>query len=248
MILETFGQIIYIRMRRKDLLQIFIILVLIAAISNCKKKDETVSPYYRIEMDKNHRLSVVSFYGENELSLNKTFTYSSKEITIADRDFIANRVYHESRKTFFLNINGLADSSIREEMGMRYVTYYQYDNDNYLITSQECPKCPKKIYSYKNGNMTTALYADTEGIGDFYQYNSLINIIDIFRFEGSFVGHLNKNLILSYYNTAGPTAGSKVPIIYEYELNQEGLVTRRIEYRQDHPADKSTCNFEYVIK
>lgn len=209
-------------------------------IHSCKKDttdsdSESNSDKYIIEMNQNYRISrVIHLVGNNDSDYVKLYTYSDKDV----------KIYNEGvlMITYFLNNAGLADSSTD---GI-YRNYYHYDDSKYLISMESNDL--RFIYIYANGNRTGGSRTQYSAQ---YQYNSLINIIDIDEFQGEYLGKLNKNLLQSK-SFMFTMASDGYQIDYQYELNAAGLVVKRTGIttynRPNSKPDNTISYFEYIVK
>ena len=101
-------------------------------------------------------------------------------------------------------------------------------------------------YYYANGNRT---YSSGIHYSCQYNYNTMVNIVDIDLFQGLYLGNLNKNLIQSK-QLMFTMASDSYSNVYQYELNSIGLVIRRIEtttYNRNRSTPKKRVSaFEYI--
>lgn len=228
------------------------VILVILLIQSCTKESEkdkivTLNDKYITEMNTGYRFSRVTYLGTYPGSgYDKLFTYSEKEVKVT---------YFNSGNlisTYFLNNNGLADSCIE---GSKLIKY-QYDNDNYLISFSSFPTIwtfPQNIFGYKDGNR---IFASDEinSVPSYYEFNSLLNFIDIESFHGSFLGRLNKNLISKKNVRLGAHGNEQASTDYEYILNAKGLVVQRTGITTDFrnkinpTTTKIITYFEYIIK
>ena len=238
----------------KNIYRISGIILLILSVHSCKKgkqgleNDNSISEKYTIEMKSDYSISKITYNDSNNVIVyNKTYYYLGSIVKVTETD-VNNNLNRSS--TYFLNRIGLADSCIDSAYNNSiliyiYRTKYQYNNYNYLTSFDDGSKTIH--FEYENGNKTTA---DGIHYSARFQYNTLINIIDIDLFQGSYLGKLNKNLTLSsqYQFTMGSDDLSNV---YQYETNSEGLVVQRIGTttynRLGSSPTKLTTKFEYLI-
>jgi hypothetical protein len=216
--------------------EVSLLILSICLIHSCSKKDTTESESdndkYLIVMYADYRISSVTHItGNNIVEFKRSFEYSDKYVKVYTGGLLTN--------TYFLNNNGLADSSNNPRVK------YQYNNDSYLI-SQSTSAVPI-YYEYLNGNRTKFTWGTNK---TYYQYNSMINIIDIDSYYGSYLGKLNKNLKQSS-RLEFPMASNGVYTTYQYTLNSDGLVIQRIAistYNSGVSPQKTVTDFEYSVK
>jgi len=211
-----------------------ILIFSICLIYSCCKKDTTESyeDKYVIVMNEDYRISSVTHItGNNIVEFERSFDYSDKYVKVYKGGILTN--------TYFLNNNGLADSSNNPRVK------YQYNNDTYLI-SQSTSSIPI-YYEYSNGNRTKFTWGTSKA---YYQYTSLANIIDIDSFYGSYLGKLNKNLKQSA-RLEFQMASNGVSTTYQYTLNSAGFVIQRVAvstYNSGVSPKKTVTDFEYSVK
>jgi predicted small secreted protein len=214
--------------------EVSLLILSICLIHSCCKKDitESESDKYLIVMNEVYRISSVTHIkGNNTVEYVRTLEYSDKYVKVYTGGILTN--------TYFLNNNGLADSSNNPRVK------YQYNNESYLI-SQSTSAVPIN-YEYSNGNRTKFTWGTNKA---YYQYNSLINIIDIDSFFGSYLGKLNRNLKQSS-RLEFLKASSGVSTTYKYTLNSAGLVIQRVAvstYTSGVSPKKTVTDFEYSVK
>lgn len=175
--------------------------------------------------------SVTHIVGKNVVEIERSFEYSDKYIKVYTGGILTS--------TYFLNNNGLADSCNTPKIK------YQYNNDNYLV-SESNSTAPIQ-YEYSNGNRTKFIWGTNKA---YYQYNSLVNIIDIDTFHGSYLGKQNKNLKQST-RIEFLSASLGVSTTYQYTLNSAGLVIQRIgitTYNSGMSPKKAITDFEYLTQ
>ena len=90
--------------------------------------------------------------------------------------------------------------------------------------------------------------------GDSYVYTTIPNFIDLQSFNGSYLGILNNNLILTKKHQWGPHGSDYSTTIYEYIIDANGLVTKRTGTTTDNnsrndpkPSNTLITYFEYKI-
>jgi hypothetical protein len=222
--------------------EIILLILSIFLINSCKKattetenESASVTDKYIIEMNQNFRISkVIHLIGNNDSDYVRVYSYSEKNVKIYTDGVLI--------QTYFLNNAGLADSSIEGA----YMNQYHYDDSNYL-TSMESNDL-HIIYNYSNGNRTS-------GVGIHYsaqyQYNTIINKIDIDEFQGDFLGKLNYNLV-QFKSFMFTMASDGYQVDYQYKLNADGLVVKRTGIttynRPNSSPDNTITYFEYIIK
>jgi len=224
--------------------------IVIILFHSCRKENvndnnnvNTVN--YEIELDKKYRLLKITqnilpdvfiiSYDYNDKVVNVVFTYNGT-VQFSEKNFLDDR--------------GLADSCILVSnipSANSVTTHYKYNIDSYLIYSS----AGLQSYNYLDGNRISAIdgsYGPASYVGNYYEYSSSLNYIDIEEFRGSYLGNLNKNLIarVSY---KGLHAGDGKSTVYRYEINSDGLVIQRTAlttYTRDQTADqKDITNFKY---
>ena len=214
--------------------EIILLILSIFQIHSCKKAlIESDNDKYEIEMNGVYRISrITHFVGNNVPDYEKLFDYSDKYLKVYSGGVLTS--------TYFLNNAGLADSCLEGT----YLTKYHYDNNNYL-TSYNDP-VNTVYYEYADGNRTKRTWGTAK---IYYQYNSLINIIDIYSFQGTYLGKLNKNL-RQFTRLEFAMASNGLSTVYQYFLNSGGLVVKRIgitTYNSGESQKKSITIFEYFI-
>jgi hypothetical protein len=216
--------------------EVSLLILSICLIQSCCKEDitesESENDKYLIVMNEDYSISSVTHITDNNIvEFERSFEYSDKYVKVYTGGILTN--------TYYLNNNGLADSSNNPRVK------YQYNNDRYLI-SQSTSAVPI-YYEYLNGNRTKFTWGTNKA---YYQYNSLINIIDIDSFYGTFLGNLNKNLKQST-RLEFMMASNGVSTTYQYSLNSAGLVIQRIAvstYNSGVSPKKTVTDFEYSVK
>lgn len=216
--------------------EVSLLILSICLIHSCCKKDipesESEKDKYLIVMNEDYRISSVThFTGNNIVEFERSFEYSDKYVKVYTGGILTN--------TYFLNNNGLADSSNNPRVK------YQYNNDSYLISQSTSPV--PIYYEYSDGNRTKFTWGTNKA---YYQYNSLVNIIDIDSFYGSYLGKLNKNL-KQYTRLEFQMASNGVSTTYQYTLNSAGLVVQRVAvstYNSGLSPQKTVTDFEYSVK
>jgi hypothetical protein len=215
--------------------EVLILILSIFIIHSCVKdnieKDNIESDKYLIEMNKDYIISSVThILGKNVVEFERSFEYSDKYVKVYTGGILTS--------TYFLNNNGLADSCNTPKI------IYLYNNDNYLV-SESNSTAPIQ-YEYSNGNRTKFIWGTNKA---YYQYTSLINLIDIDTFHGSYLGKLNNNLKQTT-RLEFPMASNGVSTTYQYTLNSARLVTQRIgitTYNSGESPKKTITEFEYLI-
>jgi hypothetical protein len=213
--------------------EISLFILSICLFDSCCKKDITESDNdkYLIVIDGDYRILSVTHITENNImEFERSFEYSDKYVKVYTGGILMN--------TYFLNNNGLADSSNNPRVK------YQYNNDCYLISQSTGVPI---YYEYSNGNRTKFTWGTNKA---YYQYNSLTNIIDIDSFYGSYLGKLNKNLKQSA-RLEFQMASNGVSTTYQYTLNSAGLVIQRVSvstYNSGVSPQKKVTDFEYSVK
>jgi hypothetical protein len=227
-------------------LRIVIYIFLIIFLHSCRKDvdDNAIIVNYEIELDKKFRLLKITQDNPPDVFIT-SYDYYDKEIKVVS-------TYNgtvEFSENYLLNDRGLADSCIliSNIPNANSVTYYKYNNDGYMIYSS----AGLLSYNYLDGNRISAIdgsYGQASNVGNFYEYSSSLNYIDIEEFRGFYLGNLNKNLIarVSY---RGLHAGDGESTDYQYKINADGLVVQRTAlttYTNDPNADqKIISNFKY---
>lgn len=217
---------------------------------SCRKEDVNVNDNvyianYEIELDKKYRLLKITQDIPPDVFIT-SYDYSDIVIKVV---ITYNGTVLFSQK-YFLNDRGLADSCILVSNipSVYSVAHYKYNIDGYMIYSS----AGLQSYNYLDGNRISAIdgsYGPAASyVGNFYEYSSSLNYIDIEEFRGSYLGNLNKNLIarISYRGLHG---GDGKNTDYQYEINSDGLVVQRTAlttYTRDPIADqKDIANFKY---
>jgi hypothetical protein len=213
--------------------EVSLLIVSVFFFNTCKKETiESDNDKYIIELNKDYTISSVThFVDKNVVDFERSFEYSDRYVKVYSGGILIS--------TYFLNNDGLADSCNTPRIK------YQYNKDNYLISESNSPA--PILYEYSNGNRTKFIWGTNSA---YFQYNSLLNIIDIDSFHGSYLGKLNKNLRQSS-RIVFPMASNGVSITYQYTLNSTGLVIQRIgikTYNSGLPSTKSITDFEYLVK
>jgi len=239
----------------KNIFRISTVILVIFLIHSCKKdktesdSEKKIIDKYIIEMNTGYRISRVTHLDSNNgLMYDRLYNYSDSEILVTD--FNSGNLI----STYFLNSIGLADSCLD---GSNRINY-QYNNDKYLISYSYYPYTFLNNLSYNNGNRTYVENFPLHGIS--YEYTSLLNLIDIESFQGSYLGNLNKNLISKIRYQNGPHGNEATNTVYDYILNAQGLVINRTgvstnelylahpDIAPQNPTEKLITNFEYIIK
>jgi hypothetical protein len=239
-------------------------------LTHCCKKDtiESDNDKYIIKINNDFKISSVTYINSNkDLNYNQTYKYSDgfvKEIDssyggyykiykYSDGNLKDTVIYNsvQTIKTYFLNKFGLADSCIDSTFLNSKFTgkgqiQYHFNNENYLTS---CNGYNGTIYyEYENGNKIKE-WGTTTLLGYYtyyFQYNSLLNIINISSFNGPYLGKLNANLAKSVSGD-----NEHAPTVYQYKLNPDGLVIQRIVLIANNTgtfSKKIISNFEYLIK
>jgi hypothetical protein len=214
--------------------EVVLLILSVLIIKSCEK-DVIESDKYIIEMNGEYRLSrVTKVDGNNTVEFEKSYEYSDKYVKVRIKDGPVT--------TYYLNQSGLADSS---SDGTSRVQYH-YDQNNYLTSYSNLSGSSIMYYQYANGNKIKFIWGSTKA---YYEYNSKGNLIDIETFHGTYLGKLNNNLMASA-RLEFHMASSGVTIDYQYTLNSEGLVIKRIgisTYNSGESPKKTITKFEYVI-
>lgn len=231
---------------KRDILikfRIVIIVFVIILFQYCKKNSDDSGGNnnegtlnYEIEIDKDYRILKVTTNG----FLITSYVYTDKTI---EKECTFNGTVQFTEK-YFLNASGLADSSVLTSYipSFTSVTYYKYNPDNYLIYIS----INKTTFKYQDGNCISShdgTYGEFD-VGNYYEYSSLPNYIDIENFTGSYLGKLNKNLFTKM-NHRGMMGGDISSTNYEYVLNSDGLVVQRTIISSSNPDYKEISNFKY---
>lgn len=233
----------------KNIFRISSVILIIFFLNHSCKKDstgqnigKTTIDKYVIEMNSAYRISrVTHFSSDNGLIYDRMYSYSDTEVVV--HDFVSGNF-----STYFLNNDGLADSSTDGSNRIKY----SYNSDKYLISYYQHSDLDTLIY--ENGNRTYV--ANFPLHGNFFKYNSLLNLIDIESFQGPYLGKLNKNLVSEFTDRWGQHGNETTNTVYEYKLKDLGLVIQRTglstnEYHPGsgpNPTEKLITNFEYINK
>jgi hypothetical protein len=224
----------------KKILRISFVIILLLMNHSCKKWSTHASEpdieKYIIEMNKENRISRVTYSDPNNvLIFDILYNYSENKVEVIDfnNGFIL--------RTYFLNNSGLADSCTE---GTNMVQYH-YNNDNYLISLKSSGNTFG--FGYQNGNRISSNFGTHN---TYYQYNSLVNLIDIDTFQGPYLGKLNRNLLQSK-QVNFTMASDGYTTDYQYKLNSGGLVIQRIGTTTYNRIGSTPTilisNFEYII-
>lgn len=224
-----------------------VIIVFVIILFQCCKKSSDESGgnknegtlNFEIEIDKDYHIFKVT---ANDLLIT-SYVYTDQTI---EKECTFEGTVQFTEK-YFLNGSGLADSSVLTSYvpGFTSKTYYKYDPDNYLIYIS----INKTTFKYQDGNCISThdgTYGDFD-VGDYYEYSSLPNYIDIENFNGSYLGKLNKNLFTKM-NHRGMMGSDFSSTSYEYVLNSDGLVVQRTKLspgRNNGTDYKEVSNFKY---
>lgn len=221
----------------KSFLPVFLSLFIILHIASCKKNSDDVSTEfdkYIIEMTSDYKFEKVThIIANNVVDFEKTYEYSTNLVKVK----LSNSLVY----TYFLNQNGLADSSFTGTS----INYYHYNQDNYLASCSFTDGTSIK-YGYENGNRITYNWGMN---AKSYEYNSQTSIIDINSFEGAYLGKLNKNLLQSL-DEVFTMVSTRCVTTFNYSLNSSGLVIKRTSlttFYSGEPQKKTVSEFEYVI-
>jgi hypothetical protein len=219
---------------------------------------------YVIEMSKNFRISKVSYFDPYD-AWNGDGDFIAEYIHTVDSVVIKSILQKVGGgfvlETYYLNNNGLADSSsysyhryndIKIPVDV-FKNYYFYNDSNYLIS--DTTKCKRQnsssytlystsAYEYSNENLTREIRQLFDPVSSWlilYTYTSLTNI---FSFNGSYKGKLSKNLIKTMISTN--QNGDEYCNSYEYILNSSGLVEEKTS-TSCSGSEKYITRFEYII-
>jgi hypothetical protein len=201
---------------------------------SCKHSDDdAIFDRYLIEMDTSYRFSKVTYFADyDKYQYEKSYEYYSDHVTV--------RYSSGSPTIYYINNDGLADSSTYEKSRTKYF----YNHDQYMTSYSSGG--PVITFQYIDGNRSGM----TEGHNSAsYKYNSIINLIDINAFEGNYLGRLNKNLVQSA-SLRFAMASNGLSITYQYQTNKDGLVISRtaISKFNSGSEEKKITGFEYIIK
>jgi len=144
-----------------------------------------------------------------------------------------------SHEVYYLGTDGLAISSVDSGFFQNDTAIYLYDytyDNGYLISTKLIYDTTTDVrydYQYSDGNNTlTTITVNGSWKGSTsFNYNQLINKIDVTHFDNGITGKINQNLV-SHEAEGGPCGPSSVPGFsdYKYELNQDGFITKKITY------------------
>lgn len=238
--------------------------------SSCSDKGHTdiqvieSTAEYNIEMDGNFRVSRYSFQDANEsysgdMDCISEYTYYSDSIIIItdSRSVTARGDY--SKAVYYLNSQGLADSSYHEidpghlaAIHMKH--FYKYDSGSYLTVDSSLKK-EQGLYALNS--VTRCEYADgnlIEQIDEYYgsltsvytytfDYNTSDNLFSLF---GTFKGKISKNLVSNV--TTHLLNGETSVASNEYKLYPDGLIEEVIYRSASNTVSyTNTIRYTYTI-
>jgi hypothetical protein len=208
---------------------LFMIILLPVSCSKENRESESFKDSYIIELDNSNKILSVLHTDDHNITYKFSYEYQGNTV----------KKYSDTGTlliTYFLDESGLADSASN---GVKF----KYDADGFFI-SDDSNNAMKEVNTYSNGNRTMTKLGSNF---IYYEYDSMINIIDILNFRGPFLGRLNKNLILKE-TMQFQIASSRVETHFQYVINEAGLVTQRTansRYFNGTPERKLVTTFVY---
>jgi hypothetical protein len=248
----------------------FLLIILTTGFLHCCEKDDDDLPVledrYVIRMTSDYKILEVFYYCSDTFKTTSSFSYINAKIlmtkTNPDGQTLLKSVYYVE--------NHLADSCIDSgyyDSGLKYVTCNQYIYNiegfrtNTIITTKSFTNDSdyyltgvSLYYNYTEGNNTSIDL--NNDCSYYYSYTTQENELNISTFIGDFCGKIDKNLRMSYNSGChGSPSTQPESSEYSYTLNENGLVTERIEIYSSsyHVPDQEPKNqkiitrFEYQI-
>jgi len=219
-------------------------------LSSCTEKETIrfVDEYapdvlkYEIKVSGN-RITSYSTYVNDTLAATTDFIFKTAEIEKITKSSAGNII---QRIIYTLGNDGFATSSIDSNFGVTglAVTNVQYTYNGSRLHSKEISWIQSGdhpdssmyalIFETQSGNFVSIETSPVnyQSCTDYYEYNSLINKLDIESFSNLIEGEINTNLIdhISWHPDCHSAPSTSEPYSdYSYELDENGYVVKKVE-------------------